>query len=164
MELTQRSSSDLLFTRVSGKSESTDVTVEYVDSAAEDDFFIRSLALGTLLTIDDTQTANIVYSYLARFSSIEERFDTATVNLAACTNGEVGQVVGLELADLVTVERSPMGIGATISRESLIESVSHRIGHGSWTVEVGFSNADTLDYFTLNDAVLGVLDTDRLAV
>jgi hypothetical protein len=57
-----------------------------------------------------------------------------------------------------------MGIGAMISRQSLVESVSHRIGHGSWTVELGFSNADSLNYFVLDDPVLGVLDTDRLAV
>lgn len=163
-DLTQRSSADLLFTRVSGKSESTDVTVEYVDTAAEDEYFVRNLDLGTLLTIDDPQTANIVYSYLTRFSSPELRFHTGTVNLAACTEDEVRQVVELELADTVTVERSPLNVGATISRASLLDGVSHAIGHGSWTVDLAFANADTNSYFVLNDPVFGVLDSNRLAV
>jgi hypothetical protein len=162
-DLTQRSSADLLFTRVSGKAETDDVTVEYVDTAAEDEYFIRNLALGTLLTLEGVQTANIVYSYLARFSTPEVRFHTATVNLAACTAGEVAQVVGLELADVVTVERSPLNVGATISRVSLVDGISHRIGHGSWSVELTFANADTLTYFVLDDPVLGVLDSNRLA-
>ena len=75
----------------------------------------------------------------------------------------MGQIVGLDLGDQVMVVRSPLNVGATISRQSLIDSVSHRIGHGSWTVALSFANGDTLSYFVLDDPVFGVLDTDRLA-
>lgn len=162
-DVTQRSSADLLFTRVSGSSETTGVVVEDIDAAAEDEYFVRALDLGTLLTVNDAQTAAIVASYLARFSAPEVRFQTATVNMVAVSAAQVGQVVGLDLTDLVTVERSPLNVGATISKLSLIDGVSHRIVHGSWTVDLSFSNADTATYLTLDSATLGLLDTDRLA-
>jgi hypothetical protein len=162
--VSQRSAADLLYTRVTATSETTDNEVEAeADAADTDDYLIRTLALGTLFTIDDDETQGIVDYYLERFKAPELRFQTAEVNVAALDAGQVAAVATLELTDVVSVERSPLGIGDTISRLSLVDGISHRIGHGSWVVELSFSNADTRSFLMLDDAVFGVLDANRLA-
>ena len=164
MMITQRSASDLLYTRVTGESETTsNEKTAVAPTATTDNFLIRTLALGTLFTLDDTQTQSIVDYYLGRFSTIEVRFHQATVNMAAASAVEVAAVTSLDLSDVVTVARSPMGVGAMISRLSIIDGISHRIGHGKWLMDLAFANADTRAFLTLDDAVLGVLDSYRLA-
>lgn len=161
--LTQRSAADLLYTRVTGESETTTVKVTATDTAATDQYFIRTLPLGSLLLLDDTQTQNLVNYYLERFSTPEQRFQAATLNVAALTAAQVTTLIGLDLTDVVTVERSPLNVGATINRLSLIDGIHHRIGHGSWTMDVTFANADTRLFITVDGPVLGALDAYRLA-
>lgn len=162
-DITQRSTADLLFTRVTGTSETTANEVMAVDDDAVSQYFVRNLPLGTLFTIDDTETQNLVDYYLSRFSEPEVRFQDATVAIAACTSDEVRAVVSLELIDVVSVERSPLNVGATIERVSVVDGVEHRIGHGTWTVTLSFANGDNRAFLTLNDAVFGVLGSNRLA-
>lgn len=160
---TQRSSGDLLFTRVTAESETTGNEVVASDSTAIDERFTRTLPLGVLLSIDDTETQNLVDYYLERFKDPELRFERAEINLGARTATEVAQVLGLDLTHVVTVERSPLGVGDTISRLSLIDGIRHRITPGSWTVEFLFANADTRSFLTLDDPLTGELDANRLA-
>lgn len=162
--VTQRSSGDLLFTRVTAESETTGVEVVASDSTAIDERFTRTLPLGVLLSIDDTETQNLVDYYLERFKDPELRFETAEINLGARTATEIAQVLGLDLTHVVTVERSPLGgIGDTISRLSLIDGIRHRITPGSWIVELSFANADTRSFLTLDDPLTGELGANRLA-
>jgi hypothetical protein len=162
--LTQRSAADLLFTRVTGASETTSVQVDAVDSDAYDDFLIRTLPLGTLFTADDSQTQALVDSYLERFSTVEQRFQSATINMARLSLSEVATIMALDLSDIVTVERMPLNTGSTISRLSIIDGIKHRISASgaSWMVELSFANADTRSFLTLDDAVFGVLDANRV--
>lgn len=106
--ITQRSAADLLYTRVTATSETTDVEVEAVDVAAGREFLVRTLPLGTLFTIDDVQTQTLVDAYLERFVTPEVRFESATVNVLALSTSEVAQVAALDLTDVVTVTRWPM--------------------------------------------------------
>jgi hypothetical protein len=161
--ISQRSAADLLYTRVTGTSETTDVEVVALDAAAAEQFLVRTLALGTLFTIDDDETQNLVDFHLQRFSAPELRFHAATLNAVALDDVELHTVLSLDLTDIVSIERSPMGVGATIERLSILDGVVHRIGHGSWTIDLAFANADTRAFLTLDDAVFGVLDANRLA-
>lgn len=162
-EITQRSTADLLYTRVTGTSETTANEVEAVSTDGPSEYFVRTLQLGTLFTINDAQTQNLVNYYLERFSQPEVRFHQATVTIPACTSEQVRTVVDLELTDVVNVERSPLNIGATIERSSIVDGIEHRIGHGKWTVTLSFANADNRGFLTLNDPVFGVLGSNRLA-
>lgn len=162
--VTQRSSADLLFTRVTAESETTGVEVVASDATAIDERFTRTLPLGVLLNIDDTETQDLVDAALERFKDPELRFESAEINLGARTAAEIQQVVNLDLTHVVTVERSPLGgVGDTISRLSLIDGVRHRITPGSWIVELSFANADTRSFLELDDPVTGELDANRLA-
>lgn len=161
--VTQRSAADLLFTRVTAESETTGNEVVASDATEIDERFTRTLPLGVLLSIDDTETQTLVDYYLERFKDPELRFETAEINLGARTATEVADVLGLDLTHVVTVERSPLGVGDTISRLSLIDGVRHRITPDSWIVEFSFANADTRSFLTLDDPVTGELGANRLA-
>lgn len=159
----QRSAADLLFTRVTGESETTGTEQVSTDATAADNFLVRTLALGTLFNSTDAEVKNLTDYHLERFSAVEERFESATINVGALTADQVQTLLSLDLTHVVTVERSPLGVGDTISRLSLIDSVRHRIAPGSWTAELSFSNADTRSFLTLDDPITGELDANRLA-
>lgn len=162
LTVTQRSASDVLYTRVTGESETTSVVVT-ATSASTTDYFVRTLALGTLFNLDDSQTQALVDFYLERFSSTEQRFQAAKFNMVALTQAQVSVLVGLDLTDVVTVERSPLGIGSAIQRLSIVDGIQHRITEGSWETELTFANADTRSLLVLNDTTYGVLGSNRLA-
>lgn len=162
-KITQRSSTDLLYTRVTGTSETTTNEVQATNSDAAAEYLMRTLALGTLLTLDDAQTQGLVDYYLERFSTIELRFQSATINLAGCTTAQVQDFVRLDLTDVVLVERSPLNVGGVIQRLSMIDGIRHHITPGSWLVDVSFSNADARSFLMLDDVVYGDLDANRLA-
>lgn len=163
LTITQRSAADLLYTRVTGESETTGNPLESVDAAAADEYRVRTLGLGTLFTIDDVQTQNLMDYHLERFSTPEIRFQSARVNLAALSTEQVETVVMLDLTDLVHVERAPLNVGSTIERLSIVDGITHRIAHGGWIVDLAFANADTRAFLTLDDPVFGVLGANRLA-
>lgn len=163
LSITQRSAADLLYTRVTATSETTGVEVEAVDAAAGDQYLIRTLPLGTLFSLDDAETQNLTNFYLERFSAPEVRFQSATINVAACTEDQVGEIASLELTDVVTVVRAPLGVGSAIERLSIVDGIRHNITPGSWTVDLSFANADSRAFLMLDDLVFGALDSNRLA-
>jgi hypothetical protein len=160
--ISQHSSTDLLYTRVTGESETVGTPLSRIDNAAADEFLIRTLNLGTLFTVNNLQTQNIIDYHLSRFSSTELRFDSATFKLIGISDSRVADLLALDLTDIVTVERAPMGIGS-ISRLSMVDGIRHSIGHGSWITELSFANVDTRSFLVLNDAVFGELNAYRLA-
>lgn len=164
LDVTLRSAADLLYTRVTGSSETTSTEmIATADAATTDEYRIRTLALGSLFLSDDSQTQDIVDYYLERFSAPEVRFQSATFNMAALTSAQIHDIVTLDLTDVVTVERSPMNVGSAIERVSMVTGIAHRIGPGKWTTELAFANVDTRAFLTLDDSSFGVLDTNRVA-
>jgi hypothetical protein len=161
--VTQRSTSDLLFTRITGESETTGNTVVAEDVDGHDQFFVRTLNLGSLFSINDIETQNLVDHYLSRFSEPEIRFHSADINVASLDSGQVSTLLNLELTEIVSVQRSPLNVGPTIERSSIVDGVAHQVRHGGWMATVNFANADTRSFLTLNDAVLGELGANRLA-
>jgi len=159
--IAQRSSADLLYNLVTGVSETTGNPLVAFDQEAADGAFIRTLPLGTLFTIDDTQTQNLLDFHLERFKAPELRFQGVTVNVAAVD--DVTSVLSLDLTDVVSVQRSPLSVGAMIDRLSLVDGVSHHMTSGSWTMDLTFANVDTRSFLVLDDPVFGVLGTNRLA-
>jgi hypothetical protein len=72
-------------------------------------------------------------------------------NLAAC--------LGLDIGEVVTVERTPMGVGSQIVRRHQVTGISHTIAPDNWSVRFYLSPAvpmaDEVPYFTIADATYG---------
>lgn len=162
--LGQSSARDLLFNRVTGKSETTDTDQEANDTASQDAYNISTLPLGTLLNLADGEVEDLLDWHLQRLSQPELRFTDVTLNVGALSQANLELLLGLELTDVVTVYRTPLGAGSEISRTSIVDRIDHTITPGEWHMSLGVSNADTRSYFVLDDPVLGVLGANRLAM
>lgn len=68
-------------------------------------------------------------------------------------------VLGLELGEVVTVERTPMGVGSQIVRRHQITGIQHRITPDNWETRFYLSPAvpmaDEVPYFTIAHATYG---------
>ncbi len=159
-----RSTSDLLYTRVTGQSETTSNALESVDTAAGNEFNVRTLPLGTLFTVDDNQTQNILDYYQQRFSAVEERFGAAEFATNTLTVDQVTALCALDLTSVVNVRRAPLAVGTDIEKLSIVDGIRHDItARGGWRTEMSFANADTRSFLVLDDANYGTLDANRLA-
>lgn len=74
------------------------------------------------------------------------------------------EVLGRRIYDRVTVKFAVPGGGAAISRDCFIEQVNHSITPGEWKTTFGLASATYYTgFFILDNATLGVLDTNKLA-
>ena len=74
-------------------------------------------------------------------------------------DNEAELLLGLEIGDLVTWERTPGGVGSQVVKTLLVQGIEHRIGLDQWTVGLYLSSAPTsavdAPYLTLGDATFG---------
>lgn len=163
-ELGQSSSRDLLYNRVVGASETTATAQEVNDTDSQDAYRIQTLDLGTdLLNSTDAEVATLLDYHLNRFATPELRFTNVTVNTGDLTAAQMGALTALELADIVTVYRTPLNTGSEINRMSLIDGISHSIDAGTWNIDYRLANADNRSFLQLDHATFGELDANRLA-
>lgn len=76
------------------------------------------------------------------------------------------QVAGRELLDRIQVQRTPLGVGSTVTYTELVESIEHRITNSSWVTTLSGSPIDVSegdDFLVLDDVTLGQLDSHTLA-
>lgn len=79
------------------------------------------------------------------------------------------EVSALDLRELCTVEFTPAG-KTQQTYKVFVESISHTIGGGHWTCQLGFSSADRWedawgtksDYLIISDATYGLIGTGRI--
>jgi hypothetical protein len=107
-QLSQSSSADLLYNRItgSGTSGNTDVAS---NQPSRDAFKTRTLRLGSLLLLNDAEVTSLLEWYLYRFKDPEARFSSIELNTMSLPDADVQDVALLDLVTLVTVERVPMG-------------------------------------------------------
>ena len=76
------------------------------------------------------------------------------------------KLAGRELLDRIQVERTPLGVGPTVTYTGLVESIEHRITNESWTTTLAMSPIDVSEgdeFMVLDDATLGQINTRTLA-
>jgi hypothetical protein len=56
-----------------------------------------------------------------------------------------------------------VGSPASVTQTLIVSGIKHSITPGSHVVEYTFESTDQLAYFTLDDAIFGILDTNLLA-
>lgn len=111
-------------------------------------------------TIGDAQTASDIGRYRLRISK-----DPATtvpalsVPMRRDIAATFAKVCGLELGDVVLVERTPVGGGAQTQRRHMAIGMAHEITRREWNVALSLAPADPMydqaNYLTLGHATLG---------
>ena len=73
------------------------------------------------------------------------------------------QVLGRQIGDRITVIRRPPGGGDPIERDVFIRGIEHSVTPGQWDTTFVLQSATAWSFLTLDNADLGVLDSNALA-
>lgn len=130
------------------------------DTTSQSQYFIRTDSQSGLINDTDQAIVDAANVRLALYKQPAMRIQTLGVNPRANTTIYTG-LIGDEIGTRITVKRRPQSVGTVISKELLIEGVSHDIGPMSWSSTYNLSPAP-LAFFILNSSTFGVLDTNLL--
>jgi len=99
---------------------------------------------------------------LVRFSQPEYRFETVTVSLDNIPDDKQDLVLDLEIGDIVQVKFLPSEVPPAIEQYCRVIGINNSWDTNSKNITFSLERLD-FAIFILDDAVLGVLDNDRLA-
>ena len=152
-----QTASELLYNRVNVVWDGGTVFREDTDSV--DEYLPRTLTIRTALK-NEADAELIADFALVRFAQPELRLRTATVKLhdRRLTASQRLQVARLDVGAAITVLRKAPGASQPFGFQQIVEGVTWRYSRDAWTVDLQLG--DVLGApFTLDDAVLGALDT-----
>jgi hypothetical protein len=122
----------------------------------------RTLTQSGLLIQEPEQLQFLADFFLARYKEPQYRFETVTVVLDTITPENQDKVLDLEIGDIVLVRFEPSDIPPAIEQYVRIIGINHDWSPGSKNISFSLERLD-FAIFILDDAILGVLDDDRLA-
>jgi len=132
------------------------------DAASQAEYGVSTLALDNLLFADDAQSATLADTLVELYAYPEYRFTDLTIALHALSDANRNLVNGIEIGDIVTVERTfATGSPASVSQQYAIDGIQHRIGVNTHDVVLRLATAQIVYQFVLDDATYGTLDTDN---
>lgn len=134
------------------------------DTASQGKYLIRTLSRTGLLNNDDTEVLNAANFLLGKFKDALIRFDNLVIDLTEATTSNQNTVLDREVGDVVKVELTPPGGGSPsqITKNEIIDSISYNITPDIFSCTYLLSNADVQAFMRLDNALFGVLDTDKL--
>ena len=122
----------------------------------------RSYSQTDLLMVSPTDLQFLADFLLARYKDPLYRFESMDIVLDELSEAQQDAVLGLEIGDIVRVQFTPSNVPPAIDRYVKIIGINH-----DWSSSEKRMNfaLETLDFslFILGDAILGVLDDDRLS-
>jgi hypothetical protein len=122
----------------------------------------RVLNQSNLLIQDLDELQFLADFLLARYKEPQYRFETVTVVMDTLTEANQDAVLDLEIGDIVLVRFEPSDIPPAIEQYCRIIGINHDWNPNSKNISFSLERLD-FAIFILDDAVLGVLDDDRLA-
>jgi len=116
-----------------------------------------------LLNSTTSEVLDLANAFLATHANPVLRFTGLSMQLAAHDASDQSTVLGLDLVDVVTVQKSyDVGSPASTTESLIVSGIQHSITPGSHTVSFTFEHTDSRAYFTLDSPTFGVLDTNFL--
>ena len=131
------------------------------DATSQQKYWTRSESLDGLIVQTEYICTDIANARVLFYKEPSQRIDTLTFSPRQNPSGLYPVAITATIGTRITVNRRPQGVGSAISKELLIEGISHDIGPKSWTTTLKLSPAP-ITFFILNNATYGVLDTSRL--
>lgn len=117
-----------------------------------------------LLNKAPTEVLDLARAFLAIHKDPVLRFTGLELQLAALDASDQDTVLGLDLVDIVTVQKSfSVGTPASVSEPLIVSGISHTITPGDHRIKLTFEHLDSRAYFTLNNDPLGKLNQNYLA-
>lgn len=117
-----------------------------------------------LLNSTTTEVAALGNYLLGRYKDPQVRFTGVEIQLAALDSADQATVLQTDLTDIVSVEKSfSAGTPSTVTQTLITSGVQHQITPASHVVRFTFESTDGNAYFTLNNDIFGMLNTNLLA-
>ena len=117
-----------------------------------------------LLNSTDAEVAALGNYVLGRYRNPVLRFTGVSVQLAALSVANQTIALSTDLTRIASVQKSySVGSPASVTQTLIVSGINHAITPGSHIVEYTFESTDQSAYFTLDDAIFGILDTNLLA-
>jgi hypothetical protein len=134
------------------------------DSTSISLYQAQQYSLLDLLNNSTTEVAGIANYLLGKYQNPILRFTGLSTELAALTQTQSDICLSLDLTDIATVTKTyAVGTPTTETQTLIVSGVEHRIRPGSHVISYTFESTDGNAYFTLDDAIFGVLDQNLLA-
>lgn len=150
---------DLLFNQVEVSYSGGTVTASNASSQAK--YGVITNTVDTLLATSATAQDFASY-YVGEYGEPEYRFSSIDVTLLGLDATQQGDVLQLEIGDLVQIKFTPNGVGSAIEKYAFVSSLDNDITVDDHRVRVGVSSLDFLG-LVLDDVALGILDSNVLA-
>ncbi len=155
--------SENLYNRISLENDDLFPEVGFAeDTDSQFVYGVRSYDKSGLLVQDPEALQFLADFLLARFSEPEYRFETVTVSLDNIPAEKQDLVLDLEIGDIVQVKFLPSGVPPAIEQYCRVIGINNSWDNQSKNITFSLERLD-FAIFILDDAVLGVLDDDRLA-
>ncbi len=127
------------------------------DTTSQGQYFIRTDSISSLINNSDQDVADIANYRIAVYKQPALRIESMTINPRSDVSLYSG-CIGDEIGTRITVNRRPQNVGSVISKQLIIEGVSHKIGSQTWETTYNLSPAP-LPFLILDDTTYGVIDS-----
>lgn len=128
------------------------------DTASVTAYLTQTFRRTDLLLQSDVESFSYAQWILFTSKNPELRFTSIVINPLRDPTNLFPQVLGREIGDRIRIRRRPPGGGAVIERDCFIRGIQHHITPSTWLTTWALQSAtDYGNFFTLNDASLGIL-------
>lgn len=126
--------------------------------------FPRTFARDDLILTTDADTLAWAQFVLYASKNAVSRFDTVQINPLRSPADLWPQVLGRQIGDRIQIWRRPPGVTA-FSKDCFIRGIAHSfdVSAQSWVTTWQLETAANYSFLTLDDAILGALDSNALA-
>lgn len=136
-------------------------TVIAQDPTSISEYGVLNLTQNDLLISDSVYLEQLAAYYAIKYSQPEYRFESIDIVLDDLSNEDQQKVLGIEIADFVTVKFTPNGIPPSINRVAEVIRIDHDITPTGHIVSLGFATVEA-GFWTLSDAIFGRLSAGNV--
>lgn len=134
------------------------------DATSISQYQSQSLNIINLLNSTVAEVAGLGNYLLGKYKNPVLRFTNVSTQMAALTTANQNICFNLDMTSIATVVKNfTTGSPATESQTLIVSGISHNITPGSHIISYTFESTDGNAYFTLDDAIFGILDTNLLS-
>ena len=133
------------------------------DTTSQGKYFIRSLEVTDLEVDTDAFCEQLAIDLLRRYKNPRTRISSLSLSLRGRLGSEQAQILYAEIGVELVVKRRPQSVGSAINQTLQVQAVKGEIGPDNVLLSFDLGPTPT-QFFLLDDATNGVLDTSRLGL
>ena len=117
-----------------------------------------------LLNSSASEVEQLGQYLLGKYKNPVLRFTGLATQMAALTEAQQNAVLNLDLTDIATIEKNYVtGTPTSVTQTLIVSGVNHTITPLDHIIGFTFESVDANQYFTLDNAIFGILDQNLLA-